>query len=543
MVALDPADLSFDIDRLKPIAKVSGRGPDAGADRPRPVGGGALGRPAAAAVPRHRQPADERRRAPATATRHGRAVEPRHAGARPSCSRRGGGVLRLPPSDDVVPVLWRAAAASGRCSSSCRRSTGPGSTPTGCAGPGCTVAVVPARVGGGRGRASTSSSAPGRRRGRRARARRGRRGRRARRGAAGGAQPDVARPRRRRRAGPAGGRAGAAGVAVPDRGRRWPRRAAARRDRRSTTSGPAGRSSRSSTAAATSRGRRRSSRSPLIAHLRDARPHGGVRAQHARPGPRPRLPAPAARWPAASAATRRSGSTTTARWPAGAAARCARPCAWSAAGRAFANLRPGVTRLREELEAAAGRPVVAVTGRRRRAAGSGRRLRRHRGGAAPRAGAPTSSPSSTSTPSCSRPRYRAAEQAMALLVRGGAPRRAARERGGRLLVQTFLPRHEVLQAALLADPGRLVDAGDASGAGCSACRRSPPSPRSAGAGERRVRRRACRERCRRDRRSAASDGATSSGRPTWDDARPARSSPCPRPKGSRLRIEVDPPRR
>ena len=31
-------------------------------------------------------------------------------------------------------------------------------------------------------------------------------------------------------------------------------------------------------------------------------------------------------------------------------------------GSGFANLRPGVSRLREELEAAAGRPVVAVTG-------------------------------------------------------------------------------------------------------------------------------------------------------------------------------------
>jgi primosomal protein N' (replication factor Y) len=29
-----------------------------------------------------------------------------------------------------------------------------------------------------------------------------------------------------------------------------------------------------------------------------------------------------------------------------------------------------------------------------------------------------------------------------------------RSRGGRLLVQTFLPRHEVLQAVLYADPGR-----------------------------------------------------------------------------------------
>ena len=54
------------------------------------------------------------------------------------------------------------------------------------------------------------------------------------------------------------------------------------------------------------------------------------------------------------------------------------------------------------------------------------------------------------------PRYRAAEQAMALLARAArlvGPRR----RGGRLLIQTFTPRHEVIQAALLADPGRLIE--------------------------------------------------------------------------------------
>ena len=53
-------------------------------------------------------------------------------------------------------------------------------------------------------------------------------------------------------------RAGAAGVAVPDRGGLAAVGRAGARARRSTTSGPAGRSSRSSTAAATSRGRRRS---------------------------------------------------------------------------------------------------------------------------------------------------------------------------------------------------------------------------------------------------------------------------------------------
>jgi len=55
------------------------------------------------------------------------------------------------------------------------------------------------------------------------------------------------------------------------------------------------------------------------------------------------------------------------------------------------------------------------------------------------------------------PRFRAAEQALWLLVRAArlvGPRGA----GGRLLVQTRLPRHEVLEAAVRADPGLLADA-------------------------------------------------------------------------------------
>jgi len=53
------------------------------------------------------------------------------------------------------------------------------------------------------------------------------------------------------------------------------------------------------------------------------------------------------------------------------------------------------------------------------------------------------------------PRYRAAEQALALLARA-ARLVGGRAGGGRLLVQTSLPRHEVLDAALHADPGRLA---------------------------------------------------------------------------------------
>jgi primosomal protein N' (replication factor Y) (superfamily II helicase) len=55
------------------------------------------------------------------------------------------------------------------------------------------------------------------------------------------------------------------------------------------------------------------------------------------------------------------------------------------------------------------------------------------------------------------PRFRAGEQALWLLVRAArlvGPRAA----GGRILVQTRLPRHEVLEAAVGADPGLLAEA-------------------------------------------------------------------------------------
>jgi len=55
------------------------------------------------------------------------------------------------------------------------------------------------------------------------------------------------------------------------------------------------------------------------------------------------------------------------------------------------------------------------------------------------------------------PRFRAGEQALRLLVRAArlvGPRAA----GGRVLVQTRLPRHEVIEAAVRADPGVLAEA-------------------------------------------------------------------------------------
>jgi primosomal protein N' (replication factor Y) len=62
------------------------------------------------------------------------------------------------------------------------------------------------------------------------------------------------------------------------------------------------------------------------------------------------------------------------------------------------------------------------------------------------------------------PRYRAAEEAMALVARA-ARIVGGKAGGGRLLLQTRLPKHEVVQAALMADPARV--------AGAEADRRTP----------------------------------------------------------------------
>jgi primosomal protein N' (replication factor Y) len=55
------------------------------------------------------------------------------------------------------------------------------------------------------------------------------------------------------------------------------------------------------------------------------------------------------------------------------------------------------------------------------------------------------------------PRFRAGEEALALLARA-ARLVGGRSGGGRVLVQTRLPKHEAIQAALHADPDRLATA-------------------------------------------------------------------------------------
>ena len=210
--------------------------------------------------------------------------------------------------------------------------------------------------------------------------------------------------------------------------------------------------------------------------------------------------------------------------------RCAtvRPPVCQACGASkFANLRPGVTRLREELEAAAARPVVSVTG------------------------------SDTTLPDADvyvgteavlhrvrsadvvvflefdsemlAPRFRAAEQALGLLIRAA---RLAPE----VLVQTFVPDHEVIRAAVAGDPAMVLASERSrrqilglppygalavvSGTGAEAFVGSlPESVQTGGDGSARFLLRA----------------------PDWTTLGEALNA-TDRPTGSRLRIEVDPAR-
>ncbi|OWY63137.1 hypothetical protein B7486_54715, partial [cyanobacterium TDX16] len=120
------------------------------------------------------------------------------------------------------------------------------------------------------------------------------------------------------------------------------------------------------------------------------------------------------------------------------------------------TVRMGVTRAREELEALAGEPVVEVTAttdevpaRARVYVGTEAVLHR-----VDSAGVVAFLDLDQELLA---PRFRAAEQALALVVRG-ARLLGGREGNGRLLLQTRLPEHGVVQAALRADPGRLADA-------------------------------------------------------------------------------------
>ncbi|MCC5953043.1 MAG: hypothetical protein JJU45_13210 [Acidimicrobiia bacterium] len=123
----------------------------------------------------------------------------------------------------------------------------------------------------------------------------------------------------------------------------------------------------------------------------------------------------------------------------------------------FKLLRRGVSRLREELEVLAGEPVVEITASTDAAQASSRvvvgtEAALHR---VERADVVAFLDFDQELLA---PRYRAATEALTLLVRAG---RVVGGRGspgaGRVLVQTRLPQHEAISAAVLGDPTRLDD--------------------------------------------------------------------------------------
>ena len=125
-------------------------------------------------------------------------------------------------------------------------------------------------------------------------------------------------------------------------------------------------------------------------------------------------------------------------------------------GTKMKNLRAGVGRAREELEALARRPVVELTADSELGAGGvggdlvvGTEAALHQ---IERADVVAFLDLDQELLA---PRYRAAEEALSLLARA-ARLVGGRDGAGRLLLQTRLPGHEVVRAALLADPARVA---------------------------------------------------------------------------------------
>jgi primosomal protein N' (replication factor Y) (superfamily II helicase) len=121
----------------------------------------------------------------------------------------------------------------------------------------------------------------------------------------------------------------------------------------------------------------------------------------------------------------------------------------------FKLRRRGVSKLREELEAAAGSPVVEVTG-----ATAGEPLSEARIYIGTEAVLHQVQHADVVVfldldAELFAPRYRANEQVMTLLARA-ARLVGARSGGGRVMVQTTDPQHDVLQAVLQADPAKFA---------------------------------------------------------------------------------------
>jgi primosomal protein N' (replication factor Y) len=122
----------------------------------------------------------------------------------------------------------------------------------------------------------------------------------------------------------------------------------------------------------------------------------------------------------------------------------------------LANLRQGIGRAREELEALVGEPVVEISGATRGAEVPASRVYVGTEAVLHQVRTATVAAFLEVDQELTAPRYRAAEQAMGLLARA-ARLVGGRAGGGRILVQTRVPDHEVLRAAVSADPGPLLE--------------------------------------------------------------------------------------
>jgi len=126
------------------------------------------------------------------------------------------------------------------------------------------------------------------------------------------------------------------------------------------------------------------------------------------------------------------------------------PVCQSCGSGSFANLRPGVTRLREELEAAAARPVVAVTGGDDDPVPTDAGIYVGTEAVLHRVGSVDVVVFLEFDSEMLAPRFRASEQALGLLVH-------AARLAPHVAIQTFEPDHDVVRAAVEADPDIVVE--------------------------------------------------------------------------------------
>lgn len=125
-------------------------------------------------------------------------------------------------------------------------------------------------------------------------------------------------------------------------------------------------------------------------------------------------------------------------------------------GTRLKNLRVGVTRAREELEALVREPVVEVTAATEGDPPADARVLVGTEAVLHRVARADVVAFLEADQELSAPRYRAAEETIALLARAVRLVRG-RDGGGRVLVQTRMPAHHVLRAAVGADPGPVAD--------------------------------------------------------------------------------------